>query len=81
MRTTLTLDPDVAAELERRIEEEGATLKSVVNQVLRLGLARLNQDSARPRKHHALNTVSVGRVLQPNLDNVGEVLERLNDRA
>ncbi len=39
MRTTLTLDPDVAQRLKSRMAEQKATLKQVVNEALRRGLA------------------------------------------
>jgi plasmid stability protein len=39
MRTTITLDPDVYAELRRLARERGQSLKEVVNAVLRRGLA------------------------------------------
>jgi hypothetical protein len=38
MRTTLTLEPDVAAELERRRRAGRDSFKSEVNRLLRLGL-------------------------------------------
>ena len=38
MRTTLTLDPDVAQELKKKIEFEHLTLKEAVNSTLRAGL-------------------------------------------
>ena len=38
MRTTLTLDPDVAAELDRLRREGEAGWKDLVNEILRLGL-------------------------------------------
>jgi hypothetical protein len=38
MRTTITLDPDVAARLDRRVRERGITFKEAVNSALRLGL-------------------------------------------
>jgi len=39
MRTTLTLDPDVAHQIGRRVAEGNATQKQVVNEALRRGLA------------------------------------------
>jgi len=39
MRTTLTLDPDVAQELKARAERTHTTLKRVVNEALRRGLS------------------------------------------
>ena len=38
MRTTLTLDPDVAARLQLEIRRSGKSLKMVVNEALRQGL-------------------------------------------
>jgi len=38
MRTTLTLEPDVAAQLEQRRRDSHSSLKSEVNRLLRLGL-------------------------------------------
>jgi hypothetical protein len=39
MRTTLTVDDDLAAELHRRARETGRAFKDVVNEALRAGLA------------------------------------------
>jgi len=38
MRTTLTLEPDVALKLKRRMAERKLTLKDAVNQALRAAL-------------------------------------------
>ena len=38
MRTTLTLDDDVQARLEREARREGKSFKEIVNYYLRLGL-------------------------------------------
>jgi hypothetical protein len=38
MRTTLTLEDDVAAELEDRMRREGRSMKDLVNDLLRRGL-------------------------------------------
>jgi hypothetical protein len=38
MRTTLTLEPDVAAQLERRRREHRRSFKEEVNRLIRLGL-------------------------------------------
>jgi hypothetical protein len=49
MRTTLTLDPDVAARLEREMNRSGVGLKAAVNQALRVGLG-MTDKPARPAK-------------------------------
>lgn len=40
MRTTVTLDDDLAAELQRLARERGTGFKDVLNAVVRAGLAR-----------------------------------------
>jgi len=48
MRTTLTLDPDVARTLKAKTAEHGATLKKVVNDALRLGLSVPPKEKRKP---------------------------------
>ena len=38
MRTTLTLDPDVAQRLESEMRRQGGGMKQIVNEALRVGL-------------------------------------------
>jgi hypothetical protein len=73
MRTTLSLDDDVAALLEQLRETRNTTFKQIVNDALREGLARLSA----PAKPPAFRTRSVdlGTCYFPNLDNVWEVLD------
>jgi hypothetical protein len=73
MRTTLTLDDDVAALLERLRKARNESLKQLVNEALRKGLKQL---SSPPEKLTPLRTTSVdlGRCLVGNVDNVAEVL-------
>jgi hypothetical protein len=42
MRTTLTIDEDVAVELQRLRRTRNANLKDLVNKALRLGLRQMN---------------------------------------
>jgi len=39
MRTTLTIEPDVAQQIRRRMAQKKCTLKQVVNDALRVGLS------------------------------------------
>ena len=73
MRTTLSLDDDVARLLERTRRRRGISLKQLVNEALREGLARLEAPRA-PRKRHATKAVSLGRCLLDNVDDVAEAL-------
>jgi len=47
VRTTLTLDPDVALRLKRRVKERKVTFKHAVNEALRAGL-RVSEPPPRP---------------------------------
>lgn len=73
MRTTLTIEEDVAAALERLRQQRGDSHKSLVNEALRLGLQRLDEERPR-RAPFVQETLSVGGIRLENLDDVGEVL-------
>jgi hypothetical protein len=73
MRTTLTLDPDVAALLERARAIRGASLKDIVNEGLRRGLKPM-LEPAEPVEPFRTTAVSLGRCLIGDLDNVAESL-------
>ena len=49
MRTTLTLEPDVAARLKQEIRRSGKGLKTLVNEALRLGLGLSGKPAPGPR--------------------------------
>lgn len=74
MRTTLTLDDDVAHELERLQEERREPLRHVVNAVLRAGFAALARRPERSRRAYRTEPVSLGAPRLSNLDNISEVL-------
>ncbi|RIQ34861.1 DUF2191 domain-containing protein [Jiangella rhizosphaerae] len=78
MRTTLTLDPDVAKMIETIRRERGATLRDVVNDALRRGLT---QTKPARRNAFATRTVSLGRPSLPNVDDVADVLDEVEDGA
>jgi len=70
MRTTLTLDADVATALQALAREQGITWKAVVNDVLRRGLVA----SSPPVEGYRVRAVSLGTPAYPNLDDIAEVL-------
>jgi hypothetical protein len=74
MRTTLSLDKDVAAALERVRKARKASLKAVVNEALRQGLARMAAPPPAPRRAFRTRPLSLGRCLVGNVDNVADVL-------
>jgi hypothetical protein len=73
MRTTLTLDDDVAATLERLRGNRRGGLKQLINEALRQGLKEMGR-RRRPREPVRTQTVALGRLRIPSIDNIGEVL-------
>ena len=74
MRTTLSLDDDIAHLLNQEIRRSGVSFKEAVNHYLRLGLMA----SKRPvRKKFVVKPRAMG--LPPGLsyDNIGELLEAI----
>ena len=80
MRTTLTLDKDVAAVLERLRKSRRESLKHLVNEALREGL-RVLGTPAKARVPYRTESVDVGRCLLTNVDNVAEVLAIIEGEA
>lgn len=71
MRTTVTLDPDVASAIERRRHDEGRGLSEVVNDLIRAGL------QTRPeRSEFRQRTAPIG--LRVDVVNVAEAIEQLD---
>lgn len=71
MRTTLTLDDDVASLLKKESRKSGEPFKQVVNRLLRVGLA-----AKRPaRKPFKVKPINLG--LPRDFDKVEDLLEYL----
>lgn len=75
MRTTLSLDNDVATRLKAEVRRSGKPFKEVVNECLRLALSNRRRDrnaeppfEVRPRDLGALRSGL-------NLDNIGDLFE------
>jgi hypothetical protein len=75
MRTTLTIDDDVAVRLERERRRRRVSLKAIVNDVLRTGLDTLGRPE-RNREPFRTTGFNLGPSLVGSLDNVEEVLSR-----
>jgi len=73
MRTTLTLDEDVAAVIERLRRDRDAYLNDVVNEALREGLKHMTAPRRKPARFRT-GTADLGRCLLANVDNVAETL-------
>jgi hypothetical protein len=73
MRTTLTLDDDVAARLRAEARRTGKPFKTVVNERLRMAL--LQGAATKELKPYKIEPYAMGALLP--LDNIGAVLEEL----
>lgn len=73
MRTTITIDDDVAVELARVRSQRGESFKRVVNDTLRAGLAHAAA-AGRPRRPYCTRPVSLGRCKLDSIDDVARVL-------
>jgi hypothetical protein len=75
MRTTLTLDDDVAAKLDADARRSGRSFKETVNHYLRLGLNARKQ--TKPAKPFKVQARAMGLRPGLSLDNIGELIERI----
>jgi hypothetical protein len=71
MRTTLTIEDDIAAELERLQRERDRTLKDVINDALRRGLREMQAPPERKPFRTAGHDMGSFRV---NVDNIAEAI-------
>lgn len=79
MRTTLTLEPDVAEALRKRAHRGRKPFKRVVNEALRAGLASLDGP---PARRYRLKPVSLGGVVPGvDLDRALRLADALEDDA
>jgi hypothetical protein len=74
MRTTLTLDNDVAAKIKEEMKRSGKSFKETVNTVLRNGLNL-------PKKSKVEPFIVTPKEFRPRItidyDNIGELLEQI----
>ena len=73
MRTTLTLDPDVAALAKQIQRRRGRRFKTIVNEALRRGLHTMAAPPTRPVAYQT-PAADLGRGLAGSLDDIAEVL-------
>jgi len=75
MRTTLTLDDDVAAKLKAESRRSGRPFKEIVNETLRSGLA--NRRAVAHRQAFKITSRDLGDVRPGlSLDSVAELIEQ-----
>jgi hypothetical protein len=73
MRTTITIDDDIAAEIARIRRNEGLGLKDVINDLLREG-ARAKRPPVKKRKPFRTEPIANVTPLLANFDNIAEVI-------
>lgn len=73
-RTTLTLDDDVAAALQREARRRGSSFRAVVNDAIRAGLEAQASKVAVPFKVKAHN---LGLREGIEIDSISELIDRL----
>ena len=80
MRTTLTIDDDVAAELDRLRRLMDVGLKDIVNDALRRGLRDI---MAAPKRKKPFRTqpLESGGLLVASIDNIAELLAEVEGEA
>jgi hypothetical protein len=75
MRTTLTLDPDVAAKAKRGAAKLGQPFKRVINSALRIGLDEVLKPAA--AKPYRSKPLPLGLKPGFSYDNIGELLAQI----
>lgn len=75
MRTTLTIDDDLAGLLQQRAREQGIPFKEAVNRTIRAGLG----ESAKPRRGATPKTAPHSFGFRPgiDLDKLGQLADEL----
>jgi hypothetical protein len=79
MRTTLTLDDDLAGLLKERAREFGIPFKETVNRAIRAGLGEAGADRRRPPPKTIPH--SFGFVPGVDLDKLGQLADELEAEA
>ncbi len=79
VRTTLTLDDDVAAALDRRRAERGTGLRREVNDLLRAGLAAESPTRSAAERAYELPTFDPGSALITDLRALKDLLDEEDD--
>lgn len=76
MRTTLTLDEDVAAKLKAEARKSGRSFKETVNQALRLGLS--TREKTATLKPFKVDARPMGTRPGINFDDIEGLLDQLD---
>lgn len=76
MRTTLTLDADVARLIERAVHERRSSMKDVVNDAIRRGLR-----TEQPERPYSVDVHHSGLVVGVDAGRLNQLADELDDEA
>lgn len=74
MRTTITLDDDLAVRLERYRTKRGESFKHALNQAVRVGLGQLEEQADVTHEIRHTQPLRLGRRLAGSIDDISEAL-------
>ncbi len=74
MRTTVTLDDDLAVRLERHRSIHRESFKQALNEVIRAGLNQLERGAAVTHEIRRTRPLALGRRMVGAIDDIAEVL-------
>jgi hypothetical protein len=78
MRTTLTLNDNLASSLKKKAAEKHMPFKTIVNQALQLGLMAMEKPE-RNRKQYRTEAHSLKPKAGYDLDRIGQIMDELED--
>lgn len=77
MRTTLTIEPQIASKLREFIKENNLSLKSAINELLKRGLS--NENKATAPKKYSTKPHDAKEILVEGVENIGALLSMLDE--
>ena len=81
MRTTVTLDDDLAIRLEQRRAERGVTFKEALNDAVRRGLGIADEPKQAGSASATTRPLTLGRRLIGDIDSVADALAAAEGEA
>ena len=77
MRTTLTIDDDLARALREKAHETGSPFKEIVNKAIRAGLEQINKPSRKRPYKYKCKSYSLGYPPRADLDRALDLADHL----
>lgn len=76
MRTTITVDDSILSDLKQRAAERGTTVSRLIEESVRLALAKPSESLALPEDFELVTYGRGGRFTQLDVDRTSSLLER-----